>query len=71
VSVCTTTYSDGIIAVIDPELSFLFFPFDSKGKHVRGIYPVRVKARIPAEVGELESRIIRYRPRIQAYHHYR
>ncbi|KAI6033831.1 hypothetical protein PISMIDRAFT_680881 [Pisolithus microcarpus 441] len=56
ISVCATTYFDGIIAVIDPETS----------KYVRGTYAVRVKGHVPEDVeAELESRGIKYRPRDQ------
>ncbi|KAI0786514.1 transcription initiation protein spt4 [Abortiporus biennis] len=65
VGVCTTTYFDGIIAVIDPENSWVA-RWQRTSKYVRGMYAVRVKGRIPEDVeAELESRGIKYRPRDQ------
>ncbi|ETW84402.1 hypothetical protein HETIRDRAFT_123985 [Heterobasidion irregulare TC 32-1] len=65
IQVCTTTYYDGIIAVIDPETSWVA-RWQRTSKYVRGIYAVRVKGRIPEDVeAELESRGIKYRPRDQ------
>ncbi|RDB15458.1 Transcription elongation factor SPT4 [Hypsizygus marmoreus] len=62
---CTTTYFDGVIAVIDPENSWVA-RWQRTSKYVRGMYAVRVKGRIPEDVeAELESRGIKYRPRDQ------
>ncbi|KAI6099169.1 Spt4/RpoE2 zinc finger-domain-containing protein [Pisolithus sp. B1] len=71
ISVCTTTYFDGIIPVIDPESSWVArwqrtCEFLVLRKYVRGMYAVRVKGRVPEDVeAELESRGIKYRPRDQ------
>ncbi|KAG1739946.1 Spt4/RpoE2 zinc finger-domain-containing protein [Suillus clintonianus] len=66
ISVCTTTYFDGIIAVIDAEASWVA-RWQRTSKYVRGMYAVRVKGRIPEDVeAELESRGIKYRPRDQS-----
>ncbi|EIN10146.1 transcription initiation protein spt4 [Punctularia strigosozonata HHB-11173 SS5] len=63
ISVCTTTYFDGVIAVIDPETSWVA-KWQRTSKYVRGMYAVRVKGRVPEDVeAELEARGIRYRPR--------
>jgi len=65
ISVCTTTYYDGVIAVIDPESSWVA-RWQRISKYVPGMYAVRVKGRIPEDVEtELESRGIKYRPRDQ------
>ncbi|KAA1465914.1 transcription initiation Spt4 [Dentipellis sp. KUC8613] len=65
IQVCTTTYFDGVIAVIDPESSWVA-RWQRTSKYVRGMYAVRVKGRIPDDVeAELESRGIKYRPRDQ------
>ncbi|TFY64315.1 hypothetical protein EVG20_g5989 [Dentipellis fragilis] len=65
IQVCTTTYFDGVIAVIDPETSWVA-RWQRTSKYVRGMYAVRVKGRIPDDVeAELESRGIKYRPRDQ------
>ncbi|KAI0056800.1 transcription initiation Spt4 [Artomyces pyxidatus] len=65
IQMCTTTYFDGIIAVIDPENSWVA-RWQRTAKYVRGMYAVRVKGRIPEDVeAELESRGIKYRPRDQ------
>ncbi|KAG6888626.1 hypothetical protein C0995_006870 [Termitomyces sp. Mi166 len=62
---CTTTYFDGVIAVIDPEKSWVA-RWQRTAKYVRGMYAVRVKGRIPEDVEqELEMRGIKYRPRDQ------
>jgi len=66
VTVCTTTYFDGIIAVIDPETSWVA-RWQRTSKYVRGMYAVRVKGRIPEDVlAELESRGFKYRSRDQS-----
>ncbi|KAI6046524.1 Spt4/RpoE2 zinc finger-domain-containing protein [Pisolithus marmoratus] len=65
ISVCTTTYFDGIIAVIDPESSWVA-RWQRTSKYVRGMYAVRVKGRVPDDVEvELENRGIKYRSRDQ------
>jgi len=65
IGACTTTHFDGIIAVIDPENSWVA-RWQRPSKYVRGMYAVRVKGRIPEDVeAELESRGIKYRPRDQ------
>ncbi|KAL4075581.1 Spt4/RpoE2 zinc finger-domain-containing protein [Scleroderma yunnanense] len=65
ISACTTTYFDGIIAVIDPESSWVA-RWQRTAKYVRGMYAVRVKGRVPEDVEtELENRGIKYRPRDQ------
>ncbi|KAF9787059.1 transcription initiation protein spt4 [Thelephora terrestris] len=62
---CTSTYFDGIIALIDPETSWVGRWQRTSG-NVRGMYAVRVKGRVPEDVeAELESRGIKYRPRDQ------
>ncbi|KAJ7590595.1 transcription initiation protein spt4 [Mycena floridula] len=62
---CITPYFDGIIAVIDPENSWVA-KWQRTSKYVRGMYAVRVKGRIPEEVlADLESRNIKYLPRDQ------
>jgi transcription elongation factor SPT4 len=66
ISVCTTTYYDGVIAVIDPESSWVArwqricefrsclipgrYLTLSPAKYVPGMYAVRVKGRIPEDV---------------------
>ncbi|KII96066.1 hypothetical protein PLICRDRAFT_170646 [Plicaturopsis crispa FD-325 SS-3] len=63
--VCTTSYFDGIIAVVDPETSWVA-RWQRTSKYVRGMYAVRVKGRVPEDVeAELEARGIKYRPRDQ------
>jgi len=63
---CTSTYFDGIVALIDPETSWVGRWQRTSG-NVRGMYAVRVKGRVPEDVeAELESRGIKYRPRDQA-----
>jgi len=65
VQTCTTHNFDGIIAIIDPETSWVA-RWQRTSKYVRGMYAVRVKGRIPEEIeAELESRGIKYRPRDQ------
>ncbi|KAG6830953.1 hypothetical protein H0H92_013664 [Tricholoma furcatifolium] len=65
---CTTTYFDGVIAVVDPENSWVA-RWQRTGKYVKGMYAVRVKGRVPEDVEhELESRGIKYRPRDQTDH---
>ncbi|KAI6144651.1 hypothetical protein BKA82DRAFT_3982812, partial [Pisolithus tinctorius] len=59
ISVCTTTYFDGIISLIDPVLSwfadgFFFFGVESK------MYAITVKGRVPEDV-DLKSRCIKHR----------
>jgi len=62
---CTTLYYDGVIAVIDPEKSWVA-RWQRTSKYVRGMYAVRVKGHIPEDVeAELESRGIKYRSRDQ------
>ncbi|KAI5119749.1 hypothetical protein M0805_004081 [Coniferiporia weirii] len=62
---CTTTHFDGVVAVIDPETSWVA-RWQRTSKYVRGMYAVRVKGRIPDDVEqELNDRGIRYRPRDQ------
>lgn len=62
---CTTTHFDGVIAVINPEESWVA-RWQRTSKYVRGMYAVRVKGRVPEDVeAELESRGIKYRPRDQ------
>jgi len=62
---CTTVQFDGIVAVIDPEKSWVA-RWQRTSKYVRGMYAVRVKGRIPDDVeAELESRGIKYRSRDQ------
>ncbi|KAF7313414.1 Transcription elongation factor SPT4 [Mycena chlorophos] len=65
VAQCTTSYFDGIIAVIDPENSWVS-KWQRTSKYVRGMYAARVKGRIPEHIeAELEARGIKYRPRDQ------
>ncbi|KAF8876247.1 Spt4/RpoE2 zinc finger-domain-containing protein [Infundibulicybe gibba] len=65
IGACTTTYFDGIIAVIDPENSWVS-RWQRTSKYARGMYAVRVRGRIPEDVeAELDSRGIKYRPRDQ------
>ncbi|PIL36603.1 transcription factor [Ganoderma sinense ZZ0214-1] len=60
---CTTTHFEGVIAVIDPDNSWVA-RWQRTSKYVKGMYAVRVKGRVPDDVeAELESRNIRYRPR--------
>ncbi|KIY50510.1 transcription initiation Spt4 [Fistulina hepatica ATCC 64428] len=62
---CTTTSFDGLIAVIDPENSWVA-RWQRTSKYVRGMYAIRVKGRVPHDVEEdLEARGIKYRPRDQ------
>ncbi|KIM45766.1 hypothetical protein M413DRAFT_440804 [Hebeloma cylindrosporum] len=62
---CTTTQFDGVIAVIDPDASWVA-RWQRTAKYVRGMYAVRVTGRIPEDVEiELERRNIKYRPRDQ------
>jgi len=62
---CTTTHFDGVIAVIDPEKSWVA-RWQRTSKYVRGMYAVSVKGHVPEDVeAELESRGIKYRPRDQ------
>ncbi|KAJ3505688.1 hypothetical protein NLJ89_g7286 [Agrocybe chaxingu] len=62
---CTTTQFDGVIAVVDPDNSWVA-RWQRTAKYVRGMYAVRVTGRIPEEVeDELTSRGIKYRPRDQ------
>ena len=62
---CTTTYFEGVIAVVDPDNSWVA-KWQRTTKYARGMYAVRVKGRIPDDVeAELESRDIKYRPRDQ------
>ncbi|KAJ3903218.1 transcription initiation protein spt4 [Lentinula edodes] len=70
---CSTSYFDGVIALIDPETSWVARwqrTADTdfgKAKYARGMYAVRVKGRVPEDVeAELESRGIKYRPRDQS-----
>ncbi|KAI0922102.1 hypothetical protein AcV5_000484 [Taiwanofungus camphoratus] len=66
IQACTTTHFDGVIAVIDPETSWVG-RWQRISKYARGMYAVRVKGRIPEDVeGELEGRGIKYRPRDQS-----
>ncbi|KAE9399151.1 transcription elongation factor SPT4 [Gymnopus androsaceus JB14] len=63
---CTTASFDGVIAVIDPETSWVA-RWQRTAKYARGMYAVRVKGRVPEDVeAELESRGIKYRPRDQS-----
>jgi len=63
--VCTSAHFDGIIAVIDPEASWVA-RWQRTSKYVRGMYAVRVRGRIPYDLeAELESRGIKYRSRDQ------
>ncbi|KAJ7229091.1 transcription elongation factor SPT4 [Mycena pura] len=65
VTQCTTTSFDGLIAVIDPEKSWVA-KWQRTSKYVRGLYAIRVRGRVPEDVEhELENRGIRYRPRDQ------
>jgi len=62
---CTTTHFDGVIAVIDPEQSWVA-RWQRTSKYVRGMYAARVRGRVPEDVEqELNERGIRYRPRDQ------
>ncbi|KAK0206006.1 transcription initiation protein spt4 [Desarmillaria ectypa] len=62
---CTTQYFDGIIAVTDPEKSWVA-RWQRTSKFVRGMYAVRVKGRISEDIeAELEAAGIKYRPRDQ------
>ncbi|KZT67000.1 transcription elongation factor SPT4 [Daedalea quercina L-15889] len=66
IQACTTTHFDGVIAVVDPERSWVA-TWQRIKTYVRGMYAVRVKGRVPEDVeGELEARGIRYRPRDQS-----
>ncbi|KAF7967591.1 hypothetical protein HWV62_27409 [Athelia sp. TMB] len=61
--VCTTTSFDGVIAVIDPETSWVA-RWQRTSKYARGIYAARVIGRVPEDVAsELQSRGIKYRVR--------
>ncbi|TFK98954.1 Spt4/RpoE2 zinc finger-domain-containing protein [Pterulicium gracile] len=63
VTSCTTTSFEGIIAVVDPERSWVA-KWQRTSKYVRGMYATRVIGRVPEEVeAELESRGIKYRTR--------
>jgi transcription elongation factor SPT4 len=63
VTSCTTTSFEGIIAVVDPEKSWVA-KWQRTSKYVRGMYATRVIGRVPEDVeAELESRGIRYRLR--------
>ncbi|KAJ3716489.1 transcription initiation protein spt4 [Lentinula raphanica] len=63
---CTTSYYDGVIALIDPEASWVA-RWQRTAKYVRGMYAARVKGRVPEDVeAELDSRGIKYRPRDQS-----
>ncbi|EAU88384.1 transcription initiation protein spt4 [Coprinopsis cinerea okayama7 len=65
ISTCTTTYFEGVIAVIDPDNSWVA-RWQRTSKYARGMYAVRVKGRVPEDVeAELEARDIKYRPRDQ------
>ncbi|KAF7327764.1 Transcription elongation factor SPT4 [Mycena kentingensis (nom. inval.)] len=65
VSSCTTTDFDGVIAVIDPENSWVA-KWQRTSKYVQGMYAARVKGRVPEDVeAELDARGIMYRPRDQ------
>jgi len=65
VTQCTTTSFDGLIAVVDPESSWVA-KWQRTSKYVRGLYAIRVRGRVPEDVEhELENRGIRYRPRDQ------
>jgi len=66
IQVCTTTYFDGIVSLIDPESSWVG-RWQRTSKYVRGMYAVRVKGRIPEDVeADMDSRGIKYRPRDQS-----
>ncbi|KAF8901739.1 transcription initiation protein spt4 [Gymnopilus junonius] len=66
IATCTTTQFDGVIAVIDPDQSWVA-KWQRTAKYVRGMYAVRVNGRIPEDVElELERRNIKYRPRDQS-----
>ncbi|KAL1673813.1 Spt4/RpoE2 zinc finger-domain-containing protein [Schizophyllum commune] len=63
VQMYTTNQFEGVIAVIDPEQSWVA-RWQRTAKQVRGMYAVRVKGRIGQEMEEtLEARGIKYRPR--------
>ncbi|KAJ7179597.1 transcription elongation factor SPT4 [Mycena filopes] len=65
ITVCTTTHFDGVIAVVDPETSWVA-KWQRTSKYVRGMYAIRVRGRIPEDVEHaLENRGIRYRARDQ------
>ncbi|KAG6849755.1 hypothetical protein H0H93_005553 [Arthromyces matolae] len=66
IATCTTTYFDGVIAVIDPENSWVA-RWQRTSKYVKGMYAAHVKGRVPDDVEqELEARGIKYRTRDQA-----
>ncbi|KAJ3719115.1 transcription initiation protein spt4 [Lentinula guzmanii] len=63
---CTTSYFDGVIALIDTETSWVA-RWQRTAKYARGMYAARVKGRVPEDVeAELDSRGIKYRPRDQS-----
>jgi len=63
VTACTTTSFDGMIAMINPEASWVA-RWQRIDKYVRGVYAIRVTGRVPEDVlDELEARGINYRPR--------
>ncbi|KAF9526257.1 transcription initiation protein spt4 [Crepidotus variabilis] len=65
IAACTTTQFDGVVAVVDPDQSWVA-RWQRTAKYVRGMYAVRVMGRIPEEVEvALERRNIKYRPRDQ------
>ncbi|GBE78949.1 Transcription elongation factor spt4 [Sparassis crispa] len=65
IQACTTTHFDGVVAIIEPETSWVA-RWQRVSKYARGMYAARVKGRIPDDVeAELESRGIKYRPRDQ------
>ncbi|KAF8509433.1 transcription initiation protein spt4 [Hysterangium stoloniferum] len=60
---CTSGQFDGIIAVIDPENSWVA-RWQRTSKYVRGMYAARVSGRIPDEIEEdINRRHMVYRPR--------
>ncbi|KLO17486.1 transcription elongation factor SPT4 [Schizopora paradoxa] len=65
VASCTTTHFDGVIALLEPETSWVA-RWQRTAKYVRGIYAVQVKGHVPEDVEqELLDRGIQYRRRDQ------
>ncbi|TFK25065.1 transcription initiation protein spt4 [Coprinopsis marcescibilis] len=65
VNSCTTALFEGVIAVVDPDNSWVA-KWQRTSQKVRGIYAVRVRGRVPEDVeAELQDRGLKYRPRDQ------
>ncbi|KAF8590255.1 transcription initiation protein spt4 [Ramaria rubella] len=60
---CTSAQFDGIIAVVDPDASWVA-RWQRTSKYVRGMYAARVVGRIPDEIDDdIKGRGMTYRPR--------